>query len=124
MSAERVCTMQEERRTQTKGPPAPPPPDPHVTDDTAIEALSRSLQSLQIGNDSPPPIETILAAIESGPEIDPMLSMNEPRTWAEAQKLPDAKKWQLAYQEELKSLKDLEVYRLIPWSQVPAGTKI
>ena len=49
---------------------------------------------------------------------------DEPSTWQEAQKLPDAPRWRAAYKEELKSLRDMEVYKLIPRDQVPTGHKI
>lgn len=49
---------------------------------------------------------------------------NEPRTWEEALCSPNADKWEEGYREELKSLKDMDIYKLIPRSNVPATHKI
>lgn len=48
----------------------------------------------------------------------------EPKTWKEAQRGPDAAKWEEAYKEEIQSLKDMGVYRLVPRSSVPKGQKV
>ena len=37
---------------------------------------------------------------------------------------PDAAKWTLGIQDELKSLKEMGVYQLVPHSDVPAGHKV
>lgn len=68
----------------------------------------------------------ILAAILQSGDINPLpLDLEEePSTWREAQKRPDVDKWAEAYQEELKSLKEMGVYQLIPWSEVLKGQKI
>jgi hypothetical protein len=44
-----------------------------------------------------------------------------PTTWQEATFSPDADKWLAAYHDELKSRKDMDVYELVPCSDVPAG---
>lgn len=53
-----------------------------------------------------------------------ILPNDEPRTWSEAKVSGDASKWEAAYQEELTSLKEMGVYKLVPRSDIPAGHKI
>lgn len=45
-------------------------------------------------------------------------------TFREAMKSPDSAKWTLGIQDELKSLKEMGVYKLVPHSDIPAGRKI
>ena len=52
------------------------------------------------------------------------LADNLPNTWDEARQSPEADKWLAAYREELKSLKDMKVYDLVPRDQVPSGQQI
>lgn len=47
-----------------------------------------------------------------------------PKTWNQAKESPDAERWKLAYKDELKSLKEMGVYRLIPRDKVPPGHRI
>jgi hypothetical protein len=49
---------------------------------------------------------------------------DELKTWDEAKDSPDAAHWEAGYKDELKSLKDMEVYKLIPRSKVPQGKHI
>jgi hypothetical protein len=49
---------------------------------------------------------------------------DEPKTWDEAKQSADAKHWEEGYCNELKSLKEMEVYKLSPQCNVPQGTKI
>lgn len=44
---------------------------------------------------------------------------DEPRTLKEALESPDASRWEEAYREELRSLKEMGVYKFIPRDQVP-----
>jgi hypothetical protein len=72
-------------------------------------------------------IDNILAAISDHSTIDPrMLAGDEPRDWADSQRRPtaEAAEWKAAFEDEIKSLKDMGVYVLIPRSEVPEGTKI
>ena len=48
---------------------------------------------------------------------------DEPTFW-KSMNSPDAAKWTLGMQDELKSLKEMGVYCLIPCSDVPIGRKI
>ncbi|KAG5724824.1 hypothetical protein E4T56_gene12595 [Termitomyces sp. T112] len=71
--------------------------------------------------------DRILAAILTQfSDIDPLPSNieEEPRTWEEAKRGPDAEKWEEGYREEMKSLKEMGVYQLIPRSEVPKGQKV
>ncbi|KAG5725581.1 Copia protein [Termitomyces sp. T112] len=68
---------------------------------------------------------TTISSIEDKPginanDVDPEV----PKTWSQAQNSPDVEQWRTAYDEELKSLKDMGVYCLIPREEVPAGHKI
>jgi hypothetical protein len=56
------------------------------------------------------------------PLINPHNPNNPP--FHEAMSSPDADKWTQGIQEELESLKEMGVYKLIPHSDVPAGRKI
>lgn len=70
--------------------------------------------------------DQILAAISQIGDIEPLplSTEEEPRTWKEAQDGPDAKKWEEAYREEMKSLKEMKVYQLVPRTSVPTGQKV
>jgi hypothetical protein len=70
--------------------------------------------------------EAVLSALGDTEGIDPrnMGLDDEPRNWKEAQASPEAKEWTKGYLDELKSLKDMGVYKLVPRSSVPAGAKI
>ena len=60
------------------------------------------------------------------PQIDPstLEFEDEPRSWKEAKAPANAKHWEEGYCDELKSLKDMGVYRLITRSEVLQGHKI
>jgi hypothetical protein len=49
---------------------------------------------------------------------------DELKTWDEVGDSPDAAHWEAGYKDELKSLKDMEVYKLIPQSKAPQGKHI
>ncbi|KAJ3992525.1 hypothetical protein F5050DRAFT_1557798, partial [Lentinula boryana] len=49
---------------------------------------------------------------------------DEPNTWEEAKNSSDSTQWRLAYKDELRSLKEMGVYKIVPRSDVPTGTKI
>lgn len=67
-----------------------------------------------------------LAAITETNDIDPTTLEfdDEPKSWREARESADAKKWEEGYRDELKSLKDMGVYELVPRSDVPRGHKV
>ena len=68
----------------------------------------------------------ILVAISQLSNLEPLTIDvdKEPKTWREAQNSLDASKWEEANWEEIKSLRDIEVYCLIPQSSVPPEQKI
>ena len=71
-------------------------------------------------------VDRALFAISEMPQID-LSSLefdNEPRTWKEAKASANAKHWEEGYHNELKSLKDMGVYKLIPRTDIPQGHKV
>ena len=68
----------------------------------------------------------ISSALDDTDGIDPhnMGFDDEPRTWKEAQALSEVKEWTKGYLDELRSLKEMGVYKLVPHSSVPTGAKI
>ncbi|RDB23169.1 Retrovirus-related Pol polyprotein from transposon TNT 1-94 [Hypsizygus marmoreus] len=97
--------------------------DPRIIDGAAIEELNHTFEALNLDDADH---DRVLAAISEAGGIDPSTLEfdDEPKTWAEAQASPDAKRWEEGYHEELKSLKDMGVYKLVPRSEVPQGTKV
>lgn len=69
-------------------------------------------------------IEHLLAVAESLSNPISLELGDEPHTWKDALESSDAEQWRQAYSEELDSLKGMNVYKLVPRSQVPAGHKI
>jgi hypothetical protein len=57
-----------------------------------------------------------LVMITETTDIDPttLEFEDEPKSWREARESADAKKWEEGYHDELKSLKDMGVYELVP----------
>ena len=49
---------------------------------------------------------------------------NVPGTFQEAMKLPDAELWQAVAKKRMDSLEDLQVYKRVPRSTVPPGTRV
>ncbi|KDQ05966.1 hypothetical protein BOTBODRAFT_49620 [Botryobasidium botryosum FD-172 SS1] len=49
---------------------------------------------------------------------------DEPANLREVMESQHAKEWQAAYNDEFKSIKDMEVYELIPRSEVPKGRRV
>jgi hypothetical protein len=59
-------------------------------------------------------------------DIDPesLRFEDDPKTWEEARNSTDGERWREGYLEELKLLKDMGVYKLIPRDDVPQGKRI
>ena len=53
--------------------------------------------------------------------LEPTLNTGDDPAWAEAIKSPDREYWVAGTHDEIQSLKDLQVFILIPRSSVPAG---
>ena len=68
----------------------------------------------------------LLSAIAKRSNIDPTILDFEdnPSTWEQAKNSQNAAKWEAGYRDELKSLHKMEVYDLIPPTEVPRGCKV
>ena len=67
----------------------------------------------------------MLAAIADIPQTDlDNFDLDEPNSWNEAKASSYSEQWEIGYKEELQSLKDMGVYKLIHRSQVPIGAKV
>ena len=95
-----------------------------------MEELREVFQKLNIadkgGGDTTHLMDQVLAAIADTSTIDlrNFGLEDEPKTYAEAKVSHDANKWEAGYCEEIKSLKDMKVFRLIPKSDIPKGSKV
>jgi hypothetical protein len=118
-STARVKAAKEERRQQNN-PPANDvnPPDQELRD--LLDTPDLAHLGTDLDHD-----RLFAAIIESG-GIDPVSLEfeDEPKTWAEAKASGDSEKWAEGYRDELKSLKDMGVYKLVPRSDVPQGQKV
>jgi len=102
------------------------PPNPPAKTMT-VDELQELLAKLKIHEAHPSNIaEAVLSALGDTEGIDPRTIGldDEPRTWKEAQASLEAKEWTKGYLDELKSLKEMGIYKLVPRSSVPAGAKI
>jgi hypothetical protein len=113
-SAARVKEMHQERQatkhtgSQDTGP---------VGRNDTIDDLRLTFENLDLGDQ----VHNLLVMISEMTDLDPesLQFEDEPKTWDEAKDSPDAAQWEAGYKDELKSLKDMEVYKLIPQSEVP-----
>ena len=73
-------------------------------------------------------MDNILTAIAGHSTIDPQRlgASDKPRDWDDAQwcSLSEVAEWKAAFEDKAKSLKDIGIYVLILYSEVPEGTKI
>jgi hypothetical protein len=85
--------------------------DPVGGNDT-IDDLRLAFENLDLGDQ----VHDLLAMISEMTDFDPesLQFEDELKTWDEAKDSPDAACWEAGYKDELKSLKNMEVYRLIP----------
>jgi hypothetical protein len=60
-----------------------------------------------------------LSAMPDGAIFEP-----DPLSWAETCSSPHADEWRYSFQEELDSLKNMNVYALVPWASVLSGCHI
>ena len=133
-SMERRAIEKEERRRQTREmrieeiteEEARMEEERPVHEMTTIKELEQLFGKLKLSETPPSDItEAILSVLGDTKGINPHIGLNdEPRTWKEAQASPEVKEWKNGYLDELKSLKDMGIYKLVPRSSVPAGTKI
>ena len=133
-SAERRAIEKEERRRQMRETRIEEVTEEEVRmeeerpmhETTTVEELEQLLTKLKLTETPSSNItEAVLSALGDTEGIDPCIGLDdEPRTWKEAQASSEAKEWKKGYLDELKSLKDMGVYKLVPQSSVPAGAKI
>lgn len=77
--------------------------------------------------DPQPDLDQILSAlnaIEDLPDLSPEADPETPRSWEDAKNSSDGPKWVQSYQEELTSLKEMGVWKLVPREDVPRGHRI
>ena len=89
---------------------------PQVVEDVAVKELHQAFGTLNLREGEAEQIDQVLCAISEMTKIDPstLEFEDEPKTWEEAQQSADAKHWEEGDRDELKSLKDIGVYKLIP----------
>ena len=83
-------------------------------------------RTLNLGDENVEQIDQTLSAISEMIKIDPstLEFKDEPKTWDKAKQSANAKRWEEGYHDELKSLKEMGVYKLVPRCDIPQGTKI
>ena len=106
---ERKKTLQDVREEEARNAPK-------VVEDAAIEELRQAFGTLKLREGKAEQIDQVLSAISKMSKIDPstLEFEDEPKTWEEACQSANAKHWEEGYRDELKSLKDMGVYELIP----------
>ena len=84
-----------------------------------IDGLQLAFENLDLGDQA----HNLLAMISEMTDFDPesLQFEDEPKTWDEVKNSVDAACWEAGYKDELESLKDMGVYKLIPQSEVPQG---
>jgi Reverse transcriptase (RNA-dependent DNA polymerase)/GAG-pre-integrase domain len=103
---------------------------PPIPDNNLVNQLCDELNNLRINDDIVHPseidqIDQTLAAIADISQADlDNFDLDEPNTWEEAKMSPYSEQWEAGYREELKSLKDMQVYKLIHRSQIPSNAKV
>ena len=116
---ERKTTLQELHEEENRN-------TPNVIEDAAIKKLCQAFRTLNLREGKAEQIDQVLSPISQMTKIDPSVLEfeDEPRTWEEAKQSADAEWWEEGYRDELKSLKDMDIYKLIPQSDMLQGTKI
>ena len=117
--AERKKTLQDIQEEEARNAP-------EIVEEATIAELKQIFGTLNLDDTEGQHIDQAFSAISEMPQIDPstLEFEDEPKNWKEAKASAYAKRWEEGYCEELKSLKDMGVYKLIPRSDVPQGQKI
>jgi transposase InsO family protein len=68
------------------------------------------------------PVDYVLSAIADG-SLEPVSDTGDDPSWAEALASKDKEYWIAGAREEIQSLKDLQVYVLVPRSSIPTGRR-
>ena len=99
---------------------------PTVVEEAAIEELCQAFRTLNLRDEKVEQVDQVLSAISEMTKIDlsTLEFKDEPKMWEEAKHSADAKWWEEGYTDELTSLKEMGIYKLIPWCDIPQGTKI
>jgi Reverse transcriptase (RNA-dependent DNA polymerase) len=95
-------------------------PDPMIDHDRDV--ITDLINNLDLGDQAHQFHALISEMVDFDPES--LQFEDDPKTWEEAKSSADAEKWREGYLEELKSLKDMGVYKLIPQDDVPQGKRI
>lgn len=126
-SAARVKAARIERRQAVQNLHEEGGEDPIPAEQAALAELRDLFRGLDLGEIGENiDHDRIFSAITEAGSIDPSLLEfdDEPKTWNEAKESSDAKLWENGYREELNSLKEMGVYKLIPRPDVPQGKKV
>ena len=102
-------------------------PTTHAQTKTTVAKLTEVLEKLKIYETHHTHVaNAISSALDDTNGIDPcnIGFDDEPRTWKEAQALSEPKEWTKGYLDKLRLLKEMGIYKLVPCSSVPTGTKI
>ena len=123
-----IPAVVDERARQELGDLDDPKTMPKVNDQNIpVEELCEIFGQLDIGEQPnlTRQTHTILPAIANCSEIDPQsFADSTPKNWNEAQLTPEASEWRSAIDDELRSLREMGVYVLVPRSDVPQTSKI
>jgi len=119
---QQVLDLQASLTNVTPSPPSTPIiPADAIPDDSLPDGPLPPPPALNLDTDFITFCEAYVAELAS-----PLINTHNPDepTFRKAMNSPDADKWILGIQDELKSLKEMGVYRLVPRSDVPTGQKI
>ncbi|KDQ11611.1 hypothetical protein BOTBODRAFT_46365 [Botryobasidium botryosum FD-172 SS1] len=112
-SGDRVRAEHKERREAKKAQAIEEVPEPEELEE---------LETVELDEADIAMLAEIVALFQDNPiRVE---GPDEPANLREALESPHAKEWQAAYNDEFKSIKDMEVYELIPRSEVPKGQKV
>jgi hypothetical protein len=101
--------------------------DAHVDDDGEMEILEGIEEAIAASPEDDDGVETALLEKLSAYLADNPINVefpDDPRNYREAMAAPDAEQWIVGTHEELKALKDLGVYELVPPTDVPRNKTI
>ncbi|KAK0468820.1 hypothetical protein IW261DRAFT_1573432 [Armillaria novae-zelandiae] len=122
-SAIHVKAIQDEqRRALAELRAAVPPHDPEIADGATQRELQETLAD-SLGPENAQYLDDLFATLGHSAYSAIQLE-DEPNSWEEAQASADAQHWLKGYQDELKSLKEMGIYKLVPRSAVPQDHKI
>ena len=95
---------------------------PDQTIDHGCDVIMELFNNLNLGDQAHQFHTLISEMVDFDPES--LQFEDDPKMWEEARNSIDAERWREGYLEELKSLKDMGVYKLIPQNDVLQGKRI